>query len=200
VTPLPPTIGGPGGREWDTSWIERIRGRHRAVFDVAGIDDGISLFQAAGYLRHVTGLFGAAESDMSVVVVCRHDATPMLLTDAIWAKYGIAEETNTKELRTGVVATRNIFLQAVDAQGAPVSDARPTASIRSLMYRGVIFIGCDQALRGFSYPLALKTTQHADAVHAELREGLVPGAILLPTGIFATLTAQAAGCGLFKSP
>jgi len=63
----------------------------------------------------------------------------------------------------------------------------------------VIFIGCDLATRGFSYRIAAKTKQAQSAVYEELRQNLVPGAILMPTGVFGMLLAQEAGCSFMRA-
>jgi hypothetical protein len=36
-------------------------------------------------------------------------------------------------------------------------------------------------------------------VYADLKANMVPGATLMPTGVFATLMAQDAGCAFMKS-
>jgi hypothetical protein len=36
-------------------------------------------------------------------------------------------------------------------------------------------------------------------VYDDIRANLVPGATLMPTGVFATLMAQEAGCSLMRS-
>lgn len=184
---------------WDSSWMERITAKHKAVFDAPEIEGGVALYHAFGYLRAVKDVFGTGDDDASVVVVLRHAAVPMLFNDAMWAKYEIGKETKTTDYRTKKVVTRNIFWESLDAQGNAVPDTRQTATIKSLSSRGVIFLGCDLATRGFSYTLARKTRQEPDVVYRELRANLVPGAILMPTGIFATLLAQEAGCGFMKS-
>jgi hypothetical protein len=184
---------------WDASWMERITAQHKAVFDSPEIADGVALYQAFSYLRAVKDVFGTGDADASVVVVLRHAAVPMLFNDAIWAKYEIGKETKTKDYRTKKIVTRNIYYQNVDAQGNPASLDRPSATIRSLTARGVIFVGCDLATRGFSYTLGRKTKQEPDMVYAELKQNLVPGATLMPTGIFATLLAQEKGCSFMKS-
>jgi hypothetical protein len=179
--------------------MSRITAKHKAVFDSPEIGEGVAVYHAFGYLRAVKDVFGTGDSDASVVVVIRHSAIPMLFNDAMWAKYDLGKETKTKDYRTKKIVTRNIWYQAVDAQGNPVSDERLTASIKSLTARGVIFVGCDLATRGMAYQLAQKTKQEQRVVYEELKQNLVPGATLMPTGIFATLLAQEAGCSVMKS-
>lgn len=183
---------------WDTSWMDRITAKHRAVFDSAEIDYGVALYQAWSYMDSVKQVFGGTDADASVVVVLRHAAVPMLFNDAMWEKYEIGKETKTTDPRTKTLVTRNIYWEDRDAQGNPV-ESNPDASIKTLSSRGVIFLGCDVATRGFGAMVARKTKQEAGVVYEELKANLVPGAILMPTGIFATLMAQEKGCSLMKS-
>jgi hypothetical protein len=184
--------------KWDASWMEKITGKHKAVFDSPEINDGTALYHAFSYLSSVKDVFGGTDSDAGVVCCLRHAAVPMLYNDAMWAKYDIGTETKTLDQKTKLGVTRNIYYQRVDKDGKP-NDDRPSATIKSLSSRGVIFVGCDLATRGFSYRLAQKTKQEQKVVYEEIRQNLVPGAVLLPTGIFATLLAQEAGCALMRS-
>jgi hypothetical protein len=179
--------------------MDRITAKHRAVFDSPEIGEGIALYHAMSYLGSVKAVFGTGDSDASVVVVLRHAAVPLLFNDAMWAKYDIGAETKTTDSHTKKPATRNVYYQRVDANGNPVGDERPSSMIRSLTSRGVIFVGCDLATRGFSSRMARKTKQEPSAVYEELKRNLVPGVTLMPTGVFATLLAQERGCSLMKS-
>lgn len=185
--------------KWDATWMERITAKHKAVFDSPEIEEGTALYHAMSYLGSVKDVFGQTDADASVVVVLRHAAVPMLYNDAIWAKYDIGAETKTLDQKTKLPVKRNIYLMRLDKDGKPVSDERPSPTIASLTKRGVIFIGCDLATRGFSYRLAQKTKQEQRAVYEEIRQNLVPGATLMPTGVFGMLLAQEAGCSFMKS-
>jgi hypothetical protein len=185
--------------KWDSSWMEKITAKHKVVFDSPEIGEGTALYHAFSYLSSVKDVFGGADSDASVVVVLRHAAVPMLYNDAMWAKYDIGTETKTLDQKTKVAMTRNVYYQRVDKDGKPMAEERPSATIKSLSSRGVIFVGCDLATRGFSYRLAQKAKQQQKDVYEEIRQNLVPGAILMPTGIFGMLMAQEAGCAFMKS-
>jgi len=193
--PMPPA----SSIKWDTTWMERITAKHKAVFDSPEIEEGTALYHALSYLGAIKDVFGTGDSDASVVVVLRHAAVPMLYNDAMWAKYDIGAQTKTLDQKTKQPVTRNIYYQRLDKDGKPMSDERPSATIKSLTNRGVIFVGCDLATRGFSYQLAQKTKQEPRVVYEELKQNLVPGATLMTTGIFATLLAQEAGCSFMKS-
>jgi hypothetical protein len=190
--PLPP-------KEWDSSWMGRITAKHKAIFDSPEINDGTALYHAMSYLGSVKDVFGTGDSDASVVVVLRHRAVPLLFNDAMWAKYDLGTATKTNDPKTGKPVTRNTYYQHVDAEGKPTADDKPSATIKSLSARGVIFVGCDLATRGFSSRAAAAAKLTPQQVYDDIRANLVPGATLMPTGVFATLMAQDAGCSLMRS-
>ena len=189
--PTPPST-------WDVSWMGRITARHKAVFDSPEIEEGTALWQAMSYLGFVKDVFGTGDSDASVVVVLRHRAVPLLFNDTMWAKYDIGAATKTMD-KAGKPATRNTYYQNVDAKGNPKDDSRPTPLIKPLSARGVIFIGCDMATRGFASRAAAAKKLPVQQVYDEIRANLVPGATLMPTGVFGMLMAQEAGCSVMRS-
>lgn len=175
----------------------RITARHKAVFDSPEIDEGTALFRANSYLDSLQSVFGSTDSDANVVVVLRHAAVPLLMNDAMWAKYPIGAYTKTRDNKK--FAARNIYYQEVDAQGQPKSADQQPNSIKTLAGRGVIFLGCNLATRGLAMEMGKKTKQDDNAVYEEMKANLVSGAILMPSGFFATLMAQEAGCALMPS-
>ena len=179
---------------WDTSWMNRITAKHKVVFDSPQINDGDALYNAAGYFDWVKDVFKTGDSDSSIVVVLRHAAVPMLYNDAMWAKYDFGAETKTTDPSTKKAAKRNVYYRKLDKDGKPATGVEGAASIAALTSRGVIFLGCDRATRGYASVIAEKTKQQESVVYEELRQNLVPTATLMPTGIFATLLAQEAGC------
>jgi hypothetical protein len=186
-------------KAWDTSWMSRITGKHKAVFDSPEIGEGAALYYAVSYLNSVKDVFGTGDSDASVVVCLRHRAVPLLYNDAMWAKYDIGAMTKTNDPKTSQPATRNVYYQSLDAKGNPKPDDNQSEKIKALAARGVIFVGCDMATRGFSTRVAAAKKLKAQDVYEDIRANLLAGATLMPTGVFATLLAQEAGCSLMKS-
>jgi hypothetical protein len=187
LPPLPPL-------EFTDSWASRITGKYRGVFDSPSIDDGTAVFNAHTFMQGFEDMYGVSDWDVSAVVVIRHRAVPMVVDDTIWARYAIGEYAKVKDSATGKWATKNPFYKAdpSDPDDAPYA-------MESLTKRGVIFLGCALATRGMAATLARRTNQKAGAVFDELRRHLVPGLELAPSGIFAVMRAQDAGCHYMRS-
>ena len=198
-TPMTKAMPPQSSLKWDSSWMDKISARHKVVFDSPEIAEGTALYHAMSYLGSVKDVFGTGDSDASVVVVLRHAAVPMLYNDAMWKKYEIGAETKTLDEKTKVPVTRNIFWQNLDKDGNPSTSDKPSATIKSLASRGVIFIGCDIATRGYSYRLARRAKMEQADVYEEIKQNLLGNATLMPTGIFGMLLAQEKGCSLLKS-
>ena len=189
--------------QWDDSWFGKLKAKHKAVFDSPAFEDGIALAHASGYIRGMREAAGAGVDDVQVVVVMRHVAVPMTLNDAMWAKYEIGKEKKIKDYPSDKFATRNPFYDAAPSSGnssrpAPPPD-RPQPGLAWLGAHGNILLGCDLAMRGFAFQMAEKTKTEQRVVYEEFKANLVPGVILQPTGVYAVLRAQEAGCAFFKS-
>jgi hypothetical protein len=202
--PTPPVNRPPQApTKWDDSWFGRLTAKHKAVFDSPAFEDGSALWHASGYIGGMRDAAGAGVNDVQVVVVMRHVAVPMTLNDAMWAKYEIGKEKKIKDYPSDKFATRNPFYAAApssssSARPAPPAD-RPQGLLSWLGSNGHILLGCDLAMRGFSFQMAEKTKTEQRVVYEELKANLVPGVILQPTGVYAVLRAQEAGCAFFKS-
>jgi intracellular sulfur oxidation DsrE/DsrF family protein len=66
--------------------------------------------------------------------------------------------------------------------------------MEKLRQRGLISLVCNIALGNWSARAAKRTSRKVDEVMAEARANLMPGAIVVPSGIYALIRAQNAGC------
>jgi hypothetical protein len=174
---------------WDLSWLDRVRGaRHRAVFD--DTQGNTALMLASRYLDNLQAVYGAASPDVIAIVNLRVGAASIGLRNEMWLKYPIGEDRRVTDAATGAPARRNIDY-------SPAADAEPgiaAMTLERLHARGAIFLVCDFALGHLADRLATKVGATADVVHRDLREGLVPGGFMVPSGIFGLGEAQNAGC------
>jgi len=184
----------------DMSWVERIAAPRRIVFDAAQLDEGSVLHHARVTLANYAEVERTTDADWSMVITIRHHAIPMLANDAMWSKYPfIGKSTELKDAATGKRAARNPFLNANVGKDDKYSLIWPDGGLDTLMRRGVVVLGCGLALRRLAGELAKDTKQDAKVVHTELLANVLPGVYVMPSGVFATVRAQEAGCRLFKS-
>jgi hypothetical protein len=179
---------------WDMSWVEPLAAaKHKAVFDATLISNGLALGHVDLYLRGYHDVYDLDERELRPALVIRHEAVPMFLNDAFWQKYQLGQKLRLNDPTTGTIAARNPFA----APGTkPVED---WMTIQQLHARGVIVLGCDKALRSVAALMAQQSGQTAEAVTAEARSSVVPNVIMMPSGIFAVMRAQEAGCPYIRS-
>jgi len=178
---------------WDMSWVAKVTGRYRIAFDAPEVSNGVCLHQVRSFLAGYAAVHGLTDADLTAVLVIRHKAVPMIMGDATWADGWLGERTGMKDPVSGEKAKRNPFINI--PAGAPHTAAWPDGALDTLIKRGVIVLGCDLALGNFAGQIAqAKSIPRADA-RKLVYDHLIPGVTVMPSGIFATCRAQAAGCG-----
>lgn len=178
------------GSPWDTSWIDKLAtAQYRVVFNGSEMADGAALDMASTFLDHFHDVHGTSDGQTRPVIVFRRLGTQMAFNDAMWAKYSVGEDTKTTDSATGAAAKRNVYWKT-----APGSSSDASTTIATLQGRGLIVLVCNIATNNVGGRLAAKNHLDADEVRKELKANLVPGAILVPSGIFALIRAQNAGC------
>ena len=185
----------PQQSNWDTSWLDRLaKARYRVVFNASVIDDGGVFSYASTFFDHFHEAHGTSDAQTRPVIVFRRLGTVMALNDMLWEKYAIGEDRKVNDPATHAPAKRNVFWKA-----AP--DASPDASgdkIETLHKRGMISLVCNIAAMNVGYSLAQKSGRDVEEVRREVKANLVPGAILVPSGIYALIRAQNAGCAYMQ--
>jgi intracellular sulfur oxidation DsrE/DsrF family protein len=173
---------------WDTSWIDSLaKAKYRVVFNGSDVADGIALDYASTFLDNFHEVHDTHDADTRPVIVFRRLGTVMALNDAMWERYAIGADRKVNDPMTKAPATRNPFWSA------------PTGStLESLQKRGLICLACNVSLMSMGYSFAQKTGRAVDDVRKELRENLIPGGIAVPSGIFALIRAQNAGCAFMQ--
>jgi hypothetical protein len=184
-SPQPPAVA---SGSIDISWFEKLKGKHKQVFDLGSFDLSVDspLRQPVTYLsahREVSHL--EPPDDINVVVAISHKAFPMNAPDALWEKYKIGEHWNIKDPSTGGPSTRNIFLGKETDRG--------TATVRGLQARGVVFWQCNFALGAIASELAKARGGSAQDIRADLAANLLPGVRLVPAHTWALGHVQERG-------
>jgi hypothetical protein len=132
-----------------------------------------------------TDIYGTPRTDMSPVVVVRHEAIPLAMNSEYWKRYHVGKETKTKTPAGKKWIESN-----------PISSSAPDAkyTVEKLLEGGGIMLACN-----FAFFEIVETVRKADklddkAARAKAVTMLLPGVILQPSGVFAVLRAQEAGC------
>lgn len=158
-------------------WMDQLPSAHRMVFDAVSADgaDDIRHYASNVFLANRTG-YGVESRDVGVIVILRHNATPLAYNDAMWAKYGsvFAAEMKIAEAKRNPANADSESLDALSALGA---------------HFGV----CAMATRRFAGLAARSTGGTTDAVFDELGKNLIRNAHLTPAGIVAVGRAQERG-------
>src|SRR5689334_1383410 len=112
------------------AWVAKIKGKYRQVFDNTSANEGWGAAFPLNFIDSTKEATKATDADITAVSVFRHFAMPLLLNDAVWAKYHIGEMLKVTDPKTKATATRNIFRDAV-----PLRDG---LTYEKIMSNGVI--------------------------------------------------------------
>jgi len=195
AAPTPPAA--PPPTTWDMSWVDRVTGTYRTAFDAPEISNGICLHQTRTYLAGFETVYGLTVPDITAVLVIRHHAIAMVLGDALWDNGEFGKEFELRDPVTGKRPTANPFRAWPD--GAEYALTRPDGGLDRLIARGVIVLCCDLALNKISGAVADQRDLSREDARALVYANVLPGVIIMPSGIFATTRAQAAGCGVMHA-
>jgi hypothetical protein len=206
----PPAQGGAGGEapapivpaSWDNSWFNKLKARHKAVFEQSELDYGSAVSMAQRWIIGMRDAGVAKAGDFQAVLVLRHNAVPMLVNNSIWEKYGVGEALKYKTFGETIEKLNPIAAARPPAAGRPVppnDPMRPQGNIPWFAANGHITLGCNVAFNGFVYQTATRVKADRAALMEEFKANLLPGVILQPNGIYATLRAQEAGCAYIRA-
>ena len=178
-------------RHEQDDWMDKIPGKHRLVFDATTPERfGYAMLFASNYFIANQDSYGLKDSDLAVVIIARHHATPFAFNDAMWKKYGtkISELADFVDPRTKKAATSNLY--NLPSIGLP----NKGASIDDLVEHGVHFAVCEMATRGLAGSLAAAVgADDEDGAFTEISANLISNSHLVPAGIVTVNRAQERG-------
>ena len=176
---------------WDVSWADKLTGKHRAVFDSVEISEALGLIRALIWIKDNNEVYNTTPSDTNAVVVLRHNAIWLVMDDEFWAHHKLGEMTKITDPATKKPITRNPVIGA-NPFGFP--PALADDSLKRVMAVGTV-LACNLAFSLLVVPKIAADLKLDDAKAREMGlKHIVPGVILQPSGVFATLRAQEAGC------
>lgn len=177
-------------RRDDDDWMSALTGKHRTVFDLGGHKNGKPLAQSKNYLDAWRDAFHVPESEVNLVIGVHGDAVPMVLGDALWARYRLGEQYDVKDAATKAPATRNVFTAAHLVPNGPVTAEQ---TIEALQKRGVRFTVCMNAIGAVAKTLSSAGFGAAPEIRAALLGDLLPGVITVPAMVVALTQLQERG-------
>ena len=136
-------------------WPGKLTGRHKQVIDAYSINDGYPLGFVLNFLTPNKSATG--------VIILRHEAFPLALNHAMWAKYKIGEAEKINDPETKAAAVKNPYFEP--KPGALRGD---NTAIDKLLARGTVFGACNLALRGHARRLAKNAGVTADEAKRNL--------------------------------
>jgi hypothetical protein len=171
--------------KWDMSWLDRLAGKHKQVFDVANMD---MLRVVPNYLDSFEEVYQLRHPDVNTVVGIHGRSFPINANDATWAAWKLGERYQVKDPDTGVWAVRNIYYDK------PPTGTRPADTVKALQARGTIFWMCNNALNRIVRSYSEESKRPFEDVRNELIAGLHPGVILVPAHTMLLGLCQERGC------
>jgi len=161
------------------AWFGKLKGKHRVVFDAPEPNNGMPAIWPRVYLNTMAATYPG--EDMSAMVILRHAGLALAFQDSIWAKYQLGEMFDIKP--GGTAATANPYATIT---GLPI----PGLGVAELLKSGVLFGACDIALTVYSSGAAAKMKMDAATVRKEWVAGLLPGIMIVPSGVLGVARAQ----------
>ena len=187
---IEPAHPAPLDDKFDVAWADRVQGKFRAVFDSPAISDGAGLFRAIMWCDQYKEVYGTAREEMSPVIVFRHMAIPLIMGDEYWKRYKIGKSTKTRTMDGKNWIEANPI--RVSPPGMPPEFAN--YNLEQFMKDGGVVLACNLAFAQVVSRVRKEEKLDAKAARERAMAMMIPGVILQPSGIFAALRAQEAGC------
>ncbi len=171
------------------AWFKKVKGTHRIVYDATEPHNGFPMIWAWVYYK-TNNETGSPDSDMTAMVILRHNAIPFAMEDRLWEKYKFGEMFKVNDNHTNAPATRNPYW-------IPQEKDYPMAGIdgiKRLQERGALFCVCNMAISVYSGFAAQAMGLDAETVRKDWLSGVLPGIQVVPSGVWAVSRAQEKNC------
>jgi hypothetical protein len=183
---------GPNAEPQD-AWLDQGGQRHRMVFDTlspTGLGQGLNF--AKNFFEANREAYGIAPDELSVVIIVRHVATPLIFNDHIWDKYGdyLIDRTKLFDPRTKAPPRVNLYNMSLPNNDLP----NGKVMLGDLVKLGARFAVCAMAAKNIATGIAKNVSGDIDTILKELQTNLAPEtALMVPAGISALNRAQEHG-------
>ena len=178
--------------DWDLSWVNKLTGKRKAVFDVPEVESGYGVWRATIWVNQYQDVLKVPAKELSPVLVLRHNGIVLAMQQSFWDKYNIGPEKKVTHPVTQQGTDRNPALLSSKRNEQP--EMFDPMSLDQFIARGGIALACNLALQEMVDLVKEKAKVTEDEARKQAIAALVPGVILQPSGVFAALRAQEAGC------
>jgi hypothetical protein len=180
----------PRDDKFDVSWADHVQGKFRAVFDSPEVAEGAALFRAILWTEQYKQVYGTGRDEMSAVLVLRHQGISLAMGDEYWKKYKVGKRLKLKTMDGKNYVEANPI--RVSPPGTPPEFA--SYNLEQFFKDGGIVLGCNLAFAEVVGRVQKEEKLDEKAAHERAMSMLIPGVQLQPSGVFAVLRAQEAGC------
>lgn len=174
----------------DLSWVEKLRGKARAVFDSPQVSEGGALFRAALWRKQVNSAFGTPIDEVTPVVVFRHEAIPLVMNDEFWQRMDTGKHIKLRDQNGKKWAKVN----PLSGSSTDAPPAMKEFTIPAFISSGGVVLACGLAFGEIVGQYMKEDKLAKDEATKRAKEHLIPGVIIQPSGFFAVLKAQDEGC------
>lgn len=178
---------------WDLSFLSRLKGAHRQVFDCSALPN-LPLRSVGRWYRAHRDVSGLAPHRLNALVGITSACFPINASDALWTRYPIGRLWDVKDPRTGTAATRNVYADISPDDRAKGLGLGTDESVSALVANGAVFWQCNHALNGVIARIAAEVHEDPAVTDQVVREGLLPHVIVVPAHTMVLGLAQAKGC------
>ena len=185
------------GQNWDVSWVNRLTGKHKAVFDVPEVESGYGVWRASIWGKQYNEVLGISPKDMSAAVILRHNGIVLAMQQAFWDKYGVGKAKNVTHPITLQPTDRNPVL--LSSSRSEVPEQFDAVALDKFIARGGIALACNLALADCVELIKSKDGASDADARKQAIAYMVPGVILQPSGVFAAIRAQEAGATYLRA-
>jgi hypothetical protein len=186
-----------GSGDFDFTWPAKLNTSHRALFDLASIDSGRSVWRATLWENQYIEFLGAKREELSSVMVIRAEAIPLAMQQKFWDTYHMGKALNVLHPMTQQPTDRNPALLSSTRNEVP--PALDSSALDQYIARGGIALACNQAFREVIAVIVKAEKVSPEEARTRAIAMLVPGVLLQPSGIFAAVRAQEAGAHYIKA-
>ena len=169
------------------------------MLDVPEVDSGYGVWRASFWIQQYSDVLGVPPKDSTSVLVMRHNGIVLAMNQTFWDQYGIGKAKNVIHPVTEKQTVRNPALLSSKNPEDQLPPMFDDFALDRFISRGGIALGCSLALDACSQMIAEKDGIAPDAARKKAESFLLRGVVIQPSGIFAVIRAQEAGCAYVRA-